>query len=169
MTAKFFAGLFGAAVLLGVTSINTTIAKAEPTGAGKETKIERICSTAGTDDVSDREQRRIDRVAARLKLTDAQKAAFKDLADARIKARNDSKTALCANKQDLTKIEGRLAFRQAVLENRLAGMKATTPKLLAFYNSLDADQKSQFDELKNHRRKHRHHKNWRHRQHHHHQ
>lgn len=152
MTAKLFSSLVAAVAFVGVAS--TTVASAAPANNTKESRIDRLCSQESRDDASEREQRRIDRAAERFKLTDAQKAAFKDLQDTRLKARNDYKTAVCANKPDLSTLEGRLAFRQAVLEQRLAQLKATTPKMLAFYNSLDADQKAQFDESRQ-KRKHR--------------
>jgi Spy/CpxP family protein refolding chaperone len=160
---KLFVGLLGTVALVGIASVNITSAIAAPEDTGAETRLDRICSPESNDNASDRAQRRIDRTTRRLNLTDAQKAALKDLQDARAKARSDSRTALCAKKPDLTGLDGRLAFRQAVLEQRLAEMKATTPKLLAFYNSLDADQKSKFDESRDRRRGQRHNRHGRHR------
>jgi hypothetical protein len=93
-------------------------------------------------------QRRADRLAERLNLNDAQKAALKDLEDTRAKLRDDHKTALCAAKPDLSTFEARLNFRQTMMENRLADMKATNPKLLAFYNSLNDYQKGEFDAMR---------------------
>ena len=115
---------------------------------GPGSRIERLCSTDGATRMAAWQERSLDRTTERLKLTDAQKAAFKDLQDARAKARSDAKTALCASKPDLSALPGRLAFRQGMREQRLAGMKATSPKLLAFYNSLDAEQKVKFDEMR---------------------
>ena len=114
---------------------------------GRESRIERFCSNDMSKRAEDWQARRLDRVTERLTLTDAQKAAFKDYQDTRTKARDDMKTALCANKPDLASLAGRLTFRQSMLEQRLAGMKATSPKLLAFYNTLDAGQKQKFDEM----------------------
>ena len=88
------------------------------------------------------------RLSEELDLTDAQKAAFKDFHEARKKSIEDSKAALCANKPDLTSFEGRLAFSQAFVEMRLAALKAENPKLIAFYNSLDAKQKEKFDKFR---------------------
>jgi len=142
----------------------SSLAMAQDANNDRATRIERICSDSKAADASAREAHVTDRATERLKLTDAQKAAFKDLQDARAKARADFKTALCANKPNLSNLEGKLAFRQTVLEQRLAELKATSPKLLAFYNSLDADQKAKFDEFGERRREHRRH--WHHHRHH---
>jgi Spy/CpxP family protein refolding chaperone len=88
------------------------------------------------------------RLAEHLDLTDAQKAAFKEFHEARKKSLEDSKAALCANKPDLSSFEARLTFSQAFLEARLAALKAENPKLIAFYNSLDAKQKEKFDRFR---------------------
>jgi hypothetical protein len=92
-----------------------------------------------------------ERLAKHLNLTDAQKAAYKDFVDARTKAVDDQKTALCANKPDLTTFESRITFHQTMLEARLAALKEENPKLLAFYKSLDAGQKEKFDNFRNDR------------------
>jgi hypothetical protein len=135
--------------------------------------IEHVCAPADKDgEKADRAQRHADHVAERLKLTDAQKAAFKDLQDVRAKLHADHKAALCASKPDLSTFEKRFAFKQTMLENRLATLKGEAPKLLAFYNSLDEKQKTAFDEMMKHRRHHRHHgwdrHGWHHHHHHHH-
>jgi Spy/CpxP family protein refolding chaperone len=111
----------------------------------------RLCAQGGDDSRrAEWAEHRGDRLAEKLKLTDAQKAAFKDLTDTRAKLRADRKAALCANKPDLSTLENRLAFGQAQLEARLADMKAEAPKLLGFYNSLDDKQKASFDEMRAH-------------------
>jgi hypothetical protein len=92
-----------------------------------------------------------DRLAEHLDLNDAQKAAFKEFHDARKKSIEDSKAALCANKPDLSSFEARLVFGQTFLEARLAALKAENPKLIAFYNSLDARQKAKFDRFRERR------------------
>jgi DNA-binding MarR family transcriptional regulator len=84
----------------------------------------------------------------RLKLTDSQKAAYKDLQDTRAKARADRIAAFCDSKPDLSSFEKRLAFRGGMLQRRLDMFKAVEPKLLAFDNSLDDKQKKQFVELR---------------------
>ena len=86
-----------------------------------------------------------DRLAKRLNLTDSQKAALKDLADASASAAASTKTSLCADKPDLSTTPGRIAFAERVAETRLAGLKTIEPKLQAFYDSLDAKQKKAFN------------------------
>lgn len=92
-----------------------------------------------------------ERLAKHLNLTDAQKAAYKEFVDARTKAVDDMKTTLCATKPDLSTYDSRLTFHQNMLEARLAALKEENPKLLAFYKSLDADQKEKFDQFRSDR------------------
>jgi len=159
-------------VVLAAAVLSPAIAAAEEGHRDHGAWIEHLCAqTNENGQKTDWAQRRADRIAERLKLTEAQKAAFKDLQDVRIKLRADRKAALCANKPDLSSFEKRLAFRQTILENRLAALKAESPKLLAFYNSLDEKQKVAFDEMTRHWR-HRHHHGrdrhgWQHWKHHH--
>jgi Spy/CpxP family protein refolding chaperone len=94
--------------------------------------------------------RRAERFAERLKLTDAQKAAFKELQDARAKARADASATLGAGKPDLSTFEKRIAFREAHLQAQLDVLKAVAPKEIAFYNSLDDKQKQEFEALQRH-------------------
>ena len=86
-----------------------------------------------------------DRLAKRLNLTDPQKAALRDLNDARASAAATMKTSLCADKPDLSTSPGRVAFAEKLAESTLARLKAIEPKLQAFYDTLDADQKKAFD------------------------
>ena len=86
-----------------------------------------------------------DRLAKRLNMTDAQKAALKDLADASPSAAASTKTALCGAKPDLATTPGRMAFAEKMTEARLDGLKAIEPKLQAFYASLEDKQKKAFD------------------------
>ena len=108
--------------------------------------LEDICSE-GTDSakMGELDRQRADRLAERLKLTDKQKAAYKDFEDTRAKIRADHKASLCTNKPDLSTLAKRLAFTQRLFEDRVADMKAITPKLLAFYDSLDKTQQAAFD------------------------
>jgi hypothetical protein len=68
--------------------------------------------------------------------------------EARRKSIEDAKLKLCANKPDLSSFEARLNFGQTFLEPRLIALKAENPKLIAFYNSLDAKQKEKFDRFR---------------------
>jgi hypothetical protein len=109
-------------------------------------EIERVC--APRPDQTEREAKFADKLAEHLHLNDAQKAAYKAFQEARAKSVEAATTRLCASKPDVTTFEGRLAFHQAFLEDRLDAVKAENPKLIAFYNSLDAEQKSKFDRFR---------------------
>ncbi len=89
-----------------------------------------------------------ERLAEHLNLTDAQKAAYKEFHDARLKSLEDSKAKLCAKEPDLTSFAERLTFTQSFLEARLDALKAENPKLIAFYTSLDDKQKHRFDRFR---------------------
>jgi hypothetical protein len=120
-------------------------ARAHPAG-GPDREVERVC--AQHTDRAAHEARFADFLARRLKLTEAQKTNFKEFQEARVKAVEAATTRLCASKPDLASFEGRLGFHQAFLEDRLEAVKAENPKLIAFYKSLDADQKAKFDTLR---------------------
>lgn len=142
--------LKGAPLLLALALLATGPASADKEKDGTPGNwIERMCAPKGENARhGDWMQRRANGFAERLKLNDAQKAALKDLEDTRAKLREEHKTALCAAKPDLSTFEARLTFRQTMMENRLADMKATAPKLIAFYNSLDDYQKGEFDAMR---------------------
>ena len=109
-------------------------------GTWLETRLIRaICSSKAMPAVN------TDRLARRLNLTDPQKAALKDLADASASADASAQTSLCADKPDFSTTPGRMAFAEKMAEAKLAGLKAVEPKLQAFYDSLDAKQKKAFD------------------------
>ena len=121
-----------------ILAFATTPARAQ--GTWLETKmISAICSGDATPATN------TDRLAKRLSLTDAQKAALKDLNDASASADASARKSLCADKPDLSTTPGRMAFAERMAETRLAGLKAAEPKLKAFYDSLDAKQKKAFD------------------------
>ena len=119
---------------------------AERGGSAPGSEFERIC--APQTDRAAHEAKFAEVLAKHLKLTDAQKASFKDFQDARTKAVETATTRLCATKPDLSTFEGRLGFHQAFLEDRLDAVKSENPKLIAFYNSLDAGQKAKFDKFR---------------------
>jgi len=121
---------------------------------GLEARIERVCSRLGKSDrFNEMQAKRAERIGEALKLTDAQKAAYKDLQNARAKARADEKTAICDSKPDVSTFPKKLAFREAQMQRRLDAFKATTPKLVAFFNSLDDGQKQKFEDMMRHRMK----------------
>jgi hypothetical protein len=125
-------------IFLAILAFATTPARAQ--GTWVETRMIRaICSSKATPADN------TDRLAKRLNLTDPQKKALKDLTDASASAAASAKTALCADKPDLSTTPGRMAFAEKMAETRLASLKAVEPKLQAFYGSLDAKQKKAFD------------------------
>ena len=125
-------------IFLAILAFATTSARAQ--GTWLETKmISAICSGDATPATN------TDRLAKRLSLTDAQKAALKDLNDASASADASAKKSLCADKPDLSTTPGRMAFAKKMAETKLAGLKEVEPKLQAFYDSLDAKQKKAFD------------------------
>jgi hypothetical protein len=125
-------------VFLATVAFATTPARAQ--GTWLETRmIKAMCNGEATATAN------TDRIARRLNLTDPQKAALKDLAEASVSANTSAKTSLCADKPDLSTTPGRMAFAEKVAETRLAGLRAVNPKLQAFYDGLDAKQKKAFD------------------------
>lgn len=124
-------------IFLAILAFAATPARAQ--GTWLETRMTRaICS-------SKEKPANTDRLATRLNLTDPQKAALKDLADASASADASAKKSLCADKPDLSTTLGRMAFNVKMAETRLAGLKAVEPKLQAFYDGLNAKQKKAFD------------------------
>lgn len=125
-------------VFLAILAFATTPARAQ--GTWLETRvIKAMCNSEATPATN------TDRIAKRLNLTDPQKAALKDLADASASANTAAKTSLCADKPNLSTTPGRMAFAEKIAETRLAGLKTVNPKLQAFYDSLDEKQKKAFD------------------------
>jgi LTXXQ motif family protein len=125
-------------ILLAILVFATTPARAQ--GTWLETRLIRtICSSEASPAAN------TDRLSKRLNLTNPQKAALKDLADASASADASAKASLCADKQDLSTTPGRMAFAEKMAETKLAGLKAVEPKLQAFYDGLDAKQKKAFD------------------------
>lgn len=130
-----------------VAALAIAPARAEP-APGPQAHIERMCADQNfAERLAKGQARRAEHLTEALKLTDAQKAALKDLQTVEAKNRADGRAALCAAKPDLSSFEKRLAFRQASLQRRLDGLKAADPKLIAFYQSLDAAQKTKFEDI----------------------
>jgi hypothetical protein len=124
---------------------------AGPDDHDPKSRLEHFCSDAKFGEkLTERQAKHADHLTERLKLTSAQKAAYKEVQDLRAKALTDGRTALCASKPGELSYEKRVEFRLARLQARLDAVKAETPKLLAFYNSLDERQKGQFEEISRH-------------------
>jgi hypothetical protein len=130
------------ALVLAIATVGLAIGPAQ---AGTS-EIERVC--APHPDQAEREGRFARGLAEYLRLSDAQKASYQAFQEAREKSVEAATTRLCAKKPDVTTFEGRLVFHQAFLEDRLAAVKAENPSLIAFYNSLDAEQKIKFDRVR---------------------
>jgi hypothetical protein len=143
MRKSFLSALVVAVAAGALTFGSAQAAERGGSGAGE---FERVC--APHPDRAAHEAKFAEFLAQRLKLNEAQKASFKDFQDARVKAVETATTRLCATKPDLSSFEGRLGFHQAFLEDRLEAVKAENPKLIAFYKSLDAGQKSKFDNFR---------------------
>jgi LTXXQ motif family protein len=125
-------------IFLAILTFATTPARAQ--GTWLETRlIKAVCGSKATSAAN------TDRLAKRLNLTDTQKAALKDLAEASASADASAQTSLCAEKPDFSTTPGRMAFAEKMAEAKLAGLKAVEPKLQAFYDSLDEKQKRAFD------------------------
>ena len=145
-TIKISAVLLACAA--GAFAFSPSFAAPDEHGTPQE-RIEHFCSNNKMGEkIAEFQARRAEHIAERLKLTDAQKAAFKDLHEVRAKAMTDGKAAFCASKPDFSTFEKRLALRQDKLQRRLDELKAEAPKLIAFFNSLDDKQKQVFiDEM----------------------
>ena len=90
-------------IFLAILAVATTPARAQ--GTWVETRFARAICGGGAAPVAS-----TDGLAKRLKLTDRQKVALKDLADASASADASAKKALCADKPDLSTTPGRMAF-----------------------------------------------------------
>jgi hypothetical protein len=132
-------------LIVASAAFAATLGPAAVAQDGRRAPYERLCAERGGPT---HHPEMADRIADELDLNDAQKAAFKEFHEARRKSLEDSKAALCASKPDLSSFEARLAFSESFLEARLAALKAENPKLIAFYNSLDAKQKEKFDRFR---------------------
>jgi hypothetical protein len=116
--------------------------------SGFKSEVDRVCGPH--PDRAGHEARFADFLSRRLNLNDVQKTAFKEFQAAREKAVETATTRLCAKKPDLSSFEARLEFHQAFLEDRLEAVKSENPKLIAFYKSLDAEQKAKFEKIREH-------------------
>ena len=137
------------ALILGCAAFASAEGQAQPAQQGGNeaaAKLERIC--AADPDKSAREATFAEHLVKFLLLSDQQQAAFKEFQLAREQAVEAAKTRLCADKPDLSSFEGHLVLHQKFLEDRLEALKAENPKLIAFYNSLNAEQKSKFERIR---------------------
>ncbi|MGD0850772.1 MAG: Spy/CpxP family protein refolding chaperone [Bradyrhizobium sp.] len=132
-------------VIVAAAAFAVTLGPAAAQAGPGHAPFERLCAERGGPT---HHPELADRLAEHLDLNDAQKAAFKEFHEERRKSLEAAKATLCANKPDLSSFEARLVFGQNFLEARLNALKAENPKLIAFYNSLDARQKAKFDRFR---------------------
>lgn len=136
-------------LLLATLIFAGPIAQAKAAGEKQPvSEVDRVC--APHPEWAAHEARVAENLAKHLRLNDAQKASFKAFQDARVKSVEAANAHLCASKPNLTTFEGRLKFHQTFLEDRLDAVKLENPKLIDFYNSLDAEQKAGFDKMRAH-------------------
>ncbi len=145
MTRLFPAALF-ALVLAGSAQAQT--AQPAPAGGRGARMIERYC---GAMRPAQAWGRYAERLTDRLNLDQKQKDLLRAWQEARIKAREDARTAQCSPKPDLSTFQGRLDYRQKRLEANLASFKATLAPLEAFYAGLNDQQKASWDEFRDRR------------------
>ena len=124
-------------ILLAIPAFAATPARAQSAWLERD-MVRAVCSREATPAAGER-------LARRLNLTDVQKSALKDMTDAFASANASAKKSLCTDKPDLSTTLGRMAFAEKMAEIRLAGLKAIEPKLQAFYDTLDAQQKRAFN------------------------
>jgi LTXXQ motif family protein len=139
------------ALLVTTAIVAAGIVPAQAKEDGHGSVYDRVCA-APTE--HSHHHKLAERLAKELNLTDAQKTAYNEFVNARTKGVDDVKSMLCSTKPDLSTFESRLTFHQSVLEARLAALKDENPKLIAFYQSLDASQKEKFDNFRHDRDSH---------------
>ena len=143
--------LLSAAAALSLTlavagaQAQTPAAQPKPAGGRGAHMIERLC---GAMKPAQAWGRYAERLSERLTLDEKQKGLLKTWQEARVKARAESRTAMCSPKPDLSTFQGRLDYRQKRLETQLATFKATRAPLEAFYGALSDQQKANWDEFR---------------------
>ncbi|MCB1534989.1 MAG: Spy/CpxP family protein refolding chaperone [Rhodoblastus sp.] len=148
MTRFLPAAAFLSLVLIGAQA-QAQPAQTTPGGGGRGARmIERLC---GAMKPAQAWGRYAERLSDRLALDEKQKGLLRAWQEARIKAREDSRTAQCTPKPDLSSFKGRLDWRQKRLEAQLASFKATRAPLEAFYAGLSDQQKANWDAYRDRR------------------
>ncbi len=136
--------------LILVLSAGAALADPKPaatTSADQEkATIDKICTHTPTQ--ADRDAQYVTIISKSLLLSDDQKKTLKDYQDTLAKSIAAARSQLCDNKPDLSSFEAGLAFREKMLEEQLATVKAVNPKLVAFYDGLNAEQKAKFDQMR---------------------
>ena len=146
MTRFLTAAVFSLALTAAATP--QTAQTPAPANARGARMIERLC---GAMKPAQAWGRYAERLSDRLNLDQKQKDLLRAWQEARIKAREDSRTAQCSPKPDLATFQGRLDYRQKRIESQLATFKATRAPLEAFYAGLNDKQKASWDEFRDRR------------------
>ncbi|MGJ8529005.1 Spy/CpxP family protein refolding chaperone [Maritalea sp.] len=103
-----------------------------------------ICSTDGAENV----EKKLEIMAIRIDLTDAQRPAFDDLKTAALTAQTNFGESCAPLKAE--KPEGaaeKMKHRTAMMELQLESMNIVMPAFESFYESLSDDQKAQMDKF----------------------
>lgn len=138
---------FSLACLVGAGAQAQT-AQPAPGGTRGARMVERLC---GAMKPAQAWGRYAERLTDRLNLDEKQKGLLRAWQEARIKAREESRTAQCTPKPNLSTFQGRLDYRQKRLEAQLATFKATRGPLEAFYAGLSDQQKTSWDDYRDRR------------------
>ncbi|MBI3444940.1 MAG: Spy/CpxP family protein refolding chaperone [Magnetospirillum sp.] len=132
------------AVIIGLAgTIGAVVAAEQPVPRGPE-RMARHCG-----DMGERFQARLAYSEVKLKLTEAQKAEFKQLAET-MKASSEPMRKLCEEKSakaEAATLPERLTRMQAYTEARAESMRKLVPVMAQFYTSLSPEQQKVADEL----------------------
>lgn len=135
-----------AALALTLAAAPLAIAAAQPAG-GPGSGFDPL--THMCQDMDARHAAMLAYAEAKLKLTDAQKPAFKKLSDTLATA-HEPMRKLCtdqAGKQAPTQLPARLEGMQKMLEARTEAMRRAVPAIKEFYGQLTADQQKIADDM----------------------
>ncbi|MGO8739827.1 Spy/CpxP family protein refolding chaperone [Rhodoblastus sp.] len=120
-------------------------AVAAPARADPAAQLDKICGAKAAAPQTEAVSGDLEKA---LLLSDDQKKALQAYRDAKTKAVADAKVKLCADRPDVTTFAGGLAFSENLLETRLDIVRTLDAQLLAFYNGLNTEQKTKFDQLR---------------------
>lgn len=135
-----------AALALALAAAPLTVATAQPAGGpgGGFDKLTHVCQ-----DIDAHHAAMLAYAEARLKLTDAQKPAFRKLSDT-LAAAHEPMRKLCADqagKEVPTQLPARLERMQKLMEARTEAMRRAIPAVKDFYGQLTPDQQKIADTM----------------------
>lgn len=135
-----------AALALALAAAPLTIAIAQP-GMGPAGGFDRLSMMC--QDMDARHAAMQAYAEAKLKLTDAQKPAFKKLSDTMVAA-HEPMRKLCtdlAGKDAPTQLPARLERMQRIMEARTTAMRTAVPAIKEFYGQLSPEQQKIADDM----------------------